>query len=163
MKTDHWGYEITTRSTTAAEAISRSLAGLYQFKTNTMPNINAALLCAQMEQLDHYIDNKRKLAELYTDFFDSQDGLTFFKEAVGMKANYWLNVVICKDKKYRDEFLQATNDNGVMTRPSWELMHRLKMFESAEKGDMFNSEWLADRLVNIPSSVRLESGQIKTK
>ena len=79
----------------------------------------------------------------------------FFEELPEIKANYWLNTILFKDKLERDAFLEYSNINGVMTRPAWELMHRLPMFSNFEKGNLENSEWVADRLVNLPSSVRL--------
>lgn len=118
-----------------------------------MPNINAALGCAQMEHLQEFVDNKRELADLYADFFKGSD-IKFFTEPDGCRSNYWLNVVLLKDKIARDRFLEETNDAGVMTRPVWQLMNRLPMFKSCECGDLSNAEWLEERIVNIPSSVR---------
>lgn len=119
-----------------------------------MPNINAALGCAQMEHLQEFVDNKRDLANLYAKFFRNTD-ITFFTEPVDCKSNYWLNVVLMKDKATRDQFLEATNDAGVMTRPVWQLMNRLPMFDKCQCGDLSNAKWLEERVVNIPSSVRL--------
>ena len=118
-----------------------------------MPNLNAALLVAQMENLNKFISHKRKLAKHYEKFFKGTDYI-FFKEPKNCKSNYWLNVILLKDKKKRDEFLNFTNKNGVMTRPAWKLMHELKMFKDSEKMDLKNSKYLEERLVNIPSSVR---------
>jgi perosamine synthetase len=119
-----------------------------------MPNINAALLVAQLENLDNFILNKRSLAKKYNVFFKNLDYL-FFKEPKYSKSNYWLNSIILKNKTQRDKFLKQTNSNGVMTRPIWILMNRLNMFKEAQCGDLSNSEWLYDRVVNIPSSVRI--------
>ena len=119
-----------------------------------MPNLNAALACAQLEQLSMYIENKRELAEEYAAFFKDKN-ISFVTEIEGAKANYWLNVILLSDRKERDEFLKYANENGVMTRPVWELMNTLEMFKNEERGDLTNSEWLAERLVNIPSSVRV--------
>ena len=119
-----------------------------------MPNINAALGCAQMENLDHYITDKRETANIYREFFKEIDGIDFFEEPVNCRSNYWLNVVILKDRNAQQEFLQFTNDNGIMTRPIWELMNRLPMFEHCQHDSLENTIWFADRLVNIPSSVR---------
>ena len=118
-----------------------------------MPNLNAALACAQLEQLPEYIVSKRQLALEYADFFKTID-VNFVKEAKEARASYWLNCILFNNKKERNEFLSYSNANGVMARPAWELMHRLKMFEKCHKGDTSNSEWIFDRLVNIPSSVR---------
>ena len=120
-----------------------------------MPNINAALGCAQLENLDRYIADKRKTAAAYAEFFKNIEGIDFFTEPENSFSNYWLNVVILKDKDAQLEFLQETNDNGVMTRPIWELMNRLPMFEHCEHDSLENTIWFADRVVNIPSSVRI--------
>jgi dTDP-4-amino-4,6-dideoxygalactose transaminase len=118
-----------------------------------MPNINAALACAQLEQLNGFVENKRKLAKIYNNFFDLNN-VNYVKEIDGSKANYWLNNILLDNKEELDEFLAFSNSNGVMTRPLWQLMHTLPMFENCCKTDLSNSIWVADRLVNIPSSVR---------
>ena len=120
-----------------------------------MPNINAALGCAQLEHLDEFIANKRATAAAYANFFMRVDGMEFFTEPEDCFSNYWLNAVILKDRDAHQCFLQETNDNGVMTRPSWELMIRLPMFEKCQHDGLYNTVWFADRVVNIPSSVRL--------
>lgn len=120
-----------------------------------MPNINAALGCAQLEHLDEFIADKRETAKAYAEFFKNVDGIEFFTEPENSFSNYWLNVVILPDHDKQLEFLQETNDNGVMTRPIWELMNRLPMFEHCQHDDLKNTIWFADRVVNIPSSVRL--------
>lgn len=120
-----------------------------------MPNINAALGCAQLEHLDEFIADKRETAKAYAEFFKNVDGIDFFTEPENSFSNYWLNVVILPDHDKQIEFLQETNDNGVMTRPIWELMNRLPMFEHCQHDDLKNTIWFADRVVNIPSSVRL--------
>ena len=119
-----------------------------------MPNINAALGCAQMEHLEEFVLNKRETAAKYAEFFKNMADVEFFTEPADCRSNYWLNTVILKDKQAQLEFLQQTNDNGVMTRPIWELMNRLPMFEHCQNDGLENSIWLADRVVNIPSSVR---------
>ena len=120
-----------------------------------MPNINAALGCAQMEHLEEFVLNKRETAAKYAEFFKGIENVEFFTEPTDCRANYWLNVVILKDKAAQLEFLQQTNDNGVMTRPIWELMNRLPMFEHCQNDGLENTIWFADRVVNIPSSVRI--------
>ena len=119
-----------------------------------MPNINAALGCAQMEHLPEYIVNKRDLARQYADFFKDKD-VDFFTEPENCTSNYWLNTIIFKNRDKRDSFLQYSNDNGIMTRPIWQLMNRLPMFANAQCGDLSNVVWFEERTVNIPSSVRL--------
>ncbi len=117
------------------------------------PNLNAALACAQMEQLEKIIENKRETANLYKEYFASSDML-FVEEPANSRSNYWLNTIICKDKEERDAFLTATNEHKIMTRPAWILMNELPMFAHCMHDDLENSKFLADRLVNIPSSVR---------
>lgn len=120
-----------------------------------MPNINAALGCAQLEHLDEFIADKRATAAAYEEFFKNVDGIDFFTEPENCFSNYWLNVVMLKDRETQQQFLQETNDNGVMTRPIWELMNRLPMFDNCEHDSLENTIWFADRVVNIPSSVRI--------
>ena len=117
-----------------------------------MPNLNAALLVAQLENLKKFIKNKSDLAKKYEKFFQNTN-YTFFKEPKNCKSNYWLNSLILKNKKQRDNFLKKTNSNGVMTRPIWKLMNRLPMYKYAQCENLKNSKWLYDRVVNIPSSV----------
>lgn len=117
-----------------------------------LPNLNAALGLAQMECLDSFVLHKRKLAEDYRSFF-TKIGINFVTEPPDSYSNYWLNTLLLESKKDRDIFLNFTNQNGVMTRPAWTLMNKLPMFEDSFKTDLQNSEWLSDRIVNIPSSV----------
>lgn len=119
-----------------------------------LPNLNAAMACAQVEQLDAFIENKRELANLYSNFFKNTS-IDFVSEPENCASNYWLNAVLLKDLKERDSFLEFTNKNNVMTRPVWTLMTKLEMFKDSIKGNIENAEWLEDRLVNIPSSVRI--------
>ncbi len=119
-----------------------------------LPNLNAALGCAQMETLDAILKNKRELAGQYIDFFVTQN-IDFANELPDTKVNYWLNAVVLKDKEQRDLFLKETNDRGVMTRPIWALMNRLEMFKECQSANLSNAEWLEERVVNIPSGVRL--------
>lgn len=119
-----------------------------------MPNINAALGCAQMEEIDHILANKRETAEKYNQFFSDKENIQFFTEPEGSKSNYWLNAVLLNDKEEQLKFLEYTNDHAVMTRPIWELMNRLPMFKDCETDGLQNTVWFADRVVNIPSSVR---------
>lgn len=119
-----------------------------------MPNLNAALACAQLEQLGKIIENKRDLAARYEAFFAGTD-IHYITESKESKVNYWLNAVILSDEEARDQFLEKTNAKGVMTRPVWDLMSSLPMFESCQNDGLENSRWLADRLVNIPSSFRI--------
>lgn len=117
-----------------------------------LTNISAALGCAQMEQMNFFIQEKRKLAARYAEFFVDAE-FTFFAEPKDCQSNYWLNLILAKDIQHRNEILKTTNENGVMTRPAWELMNRLPMFKNNQCAPIPNAEWLADRIVNIPSSV----------
>lgn len=119
-----------------------------------MPNINAALGVAQLENLDLFLEKKRTLATEYMNFF-SKDAVTFFKEPVHCISSYWLNVILFESSSERDIFLTESNKQGVMTRPVWKLMNKLPMFENCQRGDLSNAEWLEERIVNIPSSVKL--------
>jgi aminotransferase in exopolysaccharide biosynthesis len=118
-----------------------------------LPNINAALGCAQLEQLPHFLAEKRALAARYADFFIDSE-LTFVSEPEGCLSNYWLQAVICEDRMMRDDLLTQTNAAGVMTRQIWQLMHRLPMYENCLRDDLTQAQWLEDRVVNLPSGVR---------
>lgn len=117
-----------------------------------LPNLNAALGCAQLEQLEAFVQAKRALAKSYQELL-AGSSLQFVAEPADCRSNYWLNAVICADRAQRDALLQATNEKGVMTRPIWELMSRLPLYQHCLHGELPNAEWLADRVVNLPSSV----------
>ena len=117
-----------------------------------MPNLNAALGCAQMERLDDFLSIKAQIANQWNDFFDVRNA-NFVKAIGGNRANHWLNTIVLDSREDRDEFLKVTNDNNVMTRPIWTLMSKLPMFKDCQKDSLENSLWLEDRVVNIPSSV----------
>jgi aminotransferase in exopolysaccharide biosynthesis len=117
-----------------------------------LPNLNAALGCAQLEQLPAFLETKRDLAARYIEFFKGTD-LQPIVEPEDCRSNYWLNGVICQDGAQRDALLKSTNDAGVMTRPIWTLMTRLPLFKNALRGPLDNAEWLEARVVNLPSSV----------
>ena len=119
-----------------------------------MPNINAALGCAQLEQLDAILANKRATAEAYRRFFAKWPDFAFVCEPANARSNYWLNAVLLPDVSARDAFLSATNDAGIATRPAWELMNRLPMFENCVHGSLATAEDIVARLVNLPSGVR---------
>ena len=117
-----------------------------------MPNLNAALGCAQMERLDEFLTVKAQLADQWATFFYKR-GADFVKAIDANKANHWLNAIILDSRVDRDEFLKLTNNNNVMTRPIWTLMSKLPMFKACQTDGLENSLWLEDRVVNIPSSV----------
>jgi aminotransferase in exopolysaccharide biosynthesis len=117
-----------------------------------MPNLNAALGMAQLEQLREFVDNKREVARNYISWCRDKN-LEILIEPEGARSNYWLNALILRDSDERDSFLQETNQNDVMTRPAWNPMHHLPMYEKCHAGPLDNTDWAIDRVVNIPSSV----------
>jgi aminotransferase in exopolysaccharide biosynthesis len=119
-----------------------------------MPNINAALLLAQLEQVDGFLKSKRELASEYKVFFDTK-GVNFLSETEDAKSNFWLNAVIFEDAKQKEDFLEYSNGEKVMTRPVWKLMNKLDMYKDCLHDSLENAEYLEDRVVNIPSSVRV--------
>ena len=122
-----------------------------------LPNLNAALGCAQLEQLESFVESKRQLAEHYQNELKGTD-LQFVTESKDCRSNYWLNAVICENLNHRDALLETTNRQGVMTRPIWALMNHLPMYRGCIRGDLSNSEWLEARVVNLPSSVASSVG-----
>lgn len=132
----------------------------YEFKHDNigynfrMPNLNAALLCAQLEQLDNFLANKRALAHEYSTFFSGQN-IKFRTELEDTQANYWLMCVELENLEERNAFLKATNEAKTMTRPIWQLMNRLPMYQHCYRDSQKNAEFLEERIVNIPSSVRI--------
>lgn len=117
-----------------------------------LTNLAAALGCAQMEQLPNFIVQKRKLAEDYASFFKQLE-IEFVTEQKNSLSNYWLNTLILNDKEEQSSFLEFMNNNDIMVRPVWELMNRLHMYKDCQCDSLENTAWLADRVVNIPSSV----------
>ena len=118
-----------------------------------MPNVNAAVGCAQMEYFNTVLENKRETAAMYKEFFGTI-GVPFFTEPAGTQSNYWLNVILFSGRSEREAFLEYSNDNGVQTRPVWTLMTKLPPYSKSPRMEVPNAEWLEDRVVNIPSSVR---------
>ena len=119
-----------------------------------LPNINAALGCAQMESLPHFLESKRAIATAYAKFFDTSK-IVFIKEPAQSHSNYWLNAIVLKNKQERDMFLKSVNESGVMARPVWRLMNELAMFKDCQSSDLSNAKWLQDRVANIPSSAKI--------
>ncbi|MCM3590172.1 LegC family aminotransferase [Brevibacillus borstelensis] len=128
-----------------------------------LPNINAALGCAQLEQLPRFLKEKRSLALKYQQEFSSIDGLHFYTEPEFSTSNYWLNTILLDSNhvEYRDVILEETNNQGIMTRPSWRLLHQLPMFSGAPKMDVSVAEQLQSSLINIPSSSKLGARNVK--
>ncbi len=122
-----------------------------------LPNINAALGCAQLEQLDGFLVRKRALAEKYAAALHDVKGVRFFREPPGSRSNYWLNVLLLEpsEARERDAILAATNGAHIMTRPVWTLMHKLPMYRDCPRMDLRCAEDLESRLINLPSSASL--------
>lgn len=122
-----------------------------------MPNINAALGCAQLEQLDVFIERKRRLARRYAEAFARVKGVKVFQEQPFARSNYWLNALILEPNyaQSRDAILQATHERGIMTRPAWTLMPKLPMYQHCPRMDLRVAEALEARIVNLPSSADL--------
>ncbi len=119
-----------------------------------MPNINAAVGCAQMECFEGFLKNKRNTAQMYDKFF--QDiGIPFITEPAHARSNYWLNSIVLKNKQEQEQFLTYATEKGIQIRPVWKLMPHLPMYQHCQCTSLENAQWLEDRLVNIPSSVRL--------
>lgn len=123
----------------------------YNFR---MPNINAAIGCAQMEKIDMILSNKRDTALQYKDFFRDISGIDYFDEPKNCKSNFWFNTLILENEEAKLNFLEYTNNNGIMTRPVWKLMNELDMFKNCETDDLKNTLYFASRVVNVPSGVK---------
>ncbi len=119
-----------------------------------MPNVNAALACAQLEQLEDFLKRKRLLAKEYQNFF-AKLNILFIQEPNNSNSNYWLNALLLKNKEEREMFLEELNGSGIMARPIWALLYKMPMFEKCYRDDQTNAEYIEDRIINIPSSVIL--------
>ena len=122
-----------------------------------LPNLNAALGCAQLEQLPGLLQRKRKLAELYAEIFKGIAGVRLFQEPPGARSNYWLNLLLLDnpDEALRDRILASTHASGIHTRPAWKLMHELPMYRDCPRMELPVAEGLARRIINLPSSPQL--------
>lgn len=118
-----------------------------------MPNINAALGCAQIERVSAFLEEKLSISNVWSDFF-GEFGITTLQARPGCKSNLWLNAAIFQDQRERDFFLEYTNSKGIMTRPIWHLMNTLPEFRTCQTGTLETAKWLQERVVNVPSSVR---------
>jgi perosamine synthetase len=118
-----------------------------------LPNLNAAVACAQLEQIDAFISDKRKIASMYKNFFEGSQ-YEFVEEPKYARSNFWLNAILAENKEHRDETLEKLNFAKIMSRPSWKLIHKLEMFKNCYTDTLENSLWVEDRLINIPSSFR---------
>jgi aminotransferase in exopolysaccharide biosynthesis len=118
-----------------------------------MPNLNAALLLAQLEQLNEFLESKKEIAIKYEEFFNEVENINFITQPENSISNYWLNSIYFKNKEQKDDFLNFSNENGVMTRPAWKLMNKLDMFKECQCDNLSNAQYMEERLVNIPSSV----------
>jgi predicted outer membrane repeat protein len=123
----------------------------YNFR---MPNLNAALACAQLERLPEILAEKRSLALAYRQFFKDKDWAVFLNEPDGTRSNYWLCAIALSNAGERDTFLGSVNNQNVMVRPVWKLMTELSMFKECSSGPVANAKWLRACVVNLPSGVR---------
>ena len=123
----------------------------YNFR---LPNLNAALACAQLEQLDNMKNSKKTIFNQYKDFFHDTE-INIVDIPKNTDWNYWLTSILLKNKKERDIFLEETNKQGIMTRPIWTLMYRLPMYKKVQRDSQKNAEYLEERIVNLPSSAIL--------
>jgi len=117
-----------------------------------LPNLNAALGCAQMERLPEFLAVKADVATRYANFFETQS-VDYVGAREGTTANYWLNAIVLNSLNERDAFLEFSNSRGVMVRPIWRLMTHLTMYRHCQNDGLANSLWLEERVVNVPSSV----------
>jgi len=117
-----------------------------------MPNINAALGCAQMEMLPILLNGKRRIADKYRNWFSSFEDFRFVTEPADSVSNFWLNAIILERTQQRDQFLEQTNKQKIQTRPAWTLMNELNLFEKSMSTELYNAAEISSRLVNIPSS-----------
>ncbi|UPK25080.1 LegC family aminotransferase [Bradyrhizobium sp. 195] len=122
-----------------------------------LPNLNAALGCAQLEQLEGFLASKRKLAAAYQRAFADIPGVRFSSEPKDTTSNYWLNAILLDEAHAdrRDDLLAALNDAGFGARPAWTLMHKLPMFAQNPRGDLSTAESIECRLINLPSSASI--------
>ncbi len=122
-----------------------------------MPNINAALGCAQIENLPRFLEQKRRLANKYKGMFANVPGVHFYQEPLYARSNYWLNAIILEQKyiEVRDHILNDLTEQGIMVRPAWTLMHQLPMYKDCPRMDLSTAEELQKRLINLPSSAFL--------
>ena len=123
-----------------------------------LPNLNAAVLCAQLEQLSALIANQRDTARQYAAFFRGLNRANFIAEPAGARSNYWLNAVQFESQPERDAFLSASHAAGIMSRPIWRLMQRLEMYRDCQTDSLENSDRLEATVVNLPSSARMQDG-----
>jgi perosamine synthetase len=123
-----------------------------------LPNLNAALGCAQLEQLDGFLKRKRLLANAYDHAFAGIAGVQFAREPQGTTSNYWLNTILLDEAHagLRDDVLTALNASGFGARPAWTLMHQLPMFATCPRGDLSVAESIERRLINLPSSASIQ-------
>ena len=124
-----------------------------------LPNLNAALGCAQLEQIDGFLAKKRLLATAYDRVFADVPGVRFAREPEGTTSNYWLNAILLDEAHagLRDEVLTALNAAGFGARPVWTLMHQLPMFAGCPRGDLRVAESIERRLINLPSSASIQA------
>ena len=126
-----------------------------------LPNVNAAIGCAQMEQIEPRLRNKRELANRYAQAFESSETVSVFREPSFAQSNYWLNVLLLKpgSEHLKEPVLEATHNRKIFTRPTWTLLHRLPMYDECPRAELPVAEDIARRLINVPSSPQLVASE----
>ncbi len=123
-----------------------------------MPNLCASLGLAQLENLKFFLNDKKDLAHIYYQWGKEND-FNFLRGISNCHPNYWLNTIILNNKSERDRLLEETNKKGIITRPVWTPVHKLKMYRTYSRDDMLNTNWIFNRAVSLPSSVRLKASK----
>jgi perosamine synthetase len=122
-----------------------------------LPNLNAALGCAQLEGIDGLVSKKRKLYSVYKKTFENFDGISSISEPLNCKSNYWLQGIVIDERfeHLHDILLKSSNEAGIGVRPLWTLMHQLEIYANCPRMDLTNAESMVKRVINIPSSPTL--------
>jgi len=127
-----------------------------------MPNLNAALGCAQFEKLPSFIESKRKLTETYSLWLEEIEGVRLFKEIPMARSNYWLQTMLIEDENHKEEILEFLNGQGVMCRPVWSPLHTLKIYQSCPRSDLSETEYLNAVIISMPSTPLSEVSTVES-
>lgn len=123
----------------------------YNYK---LSNLNAALICAQLENLSFYLQNKRETADLYKSFF-KEKGITFISEPKDARSNYWLNAIMLNDSEEKEKFISFAYKHNINVRPLWFPLYKLPMYQECQRTNLDTANWLIERVITLPSSVRI--------
>jgi perosamine synthetase len=127
-----------------------------------MPNLNAALGCAQLEKLPSFIESKRKLTETYSLWLEEIEGVRLFKEIPMARSNYWLQTMLIEDENHKEEILEFLNGQGIMCRPVWSPLHTLKIYQSCPRSDLSETEYLNAVIISMPSTPLSEVSTVES-